>query len=80
VQVGPLAIDDAHQPTIGHVRFERRFVVGNGPGNGRTLTFRIAPPFHVRVHVSRTFKPSDYGIGDSRDLGAQVAFQFSATR
>ncbi|HEY3184753.1 MAG TPA: hypothetical protein VGJ77_18070 [Gaiellaceae bacterium] len=80
VQVGPLAIDDAHQPTIGHVRFERRFVVGNGPGNGRTLTFRVAPPFHVRVHVSRTFKPSDYGISDSRDLGAQVTFQFSPTR
>lgn len=79
VQVGPLAIDAAHQPTIGHVLYERRFRVGNGPGNGRTLTFRLAPPLHARVHVSRTFKPSDYGIGDSRDLGAQVSYRFTPT-
>jgi hypothetical protein len=42
-------------------------------------TFRLkapAAPFRVNVRVQPTFSPADYGAGDQRQLGAQLAFAF----
>jgi hypothetical protein len=43
----------------------------------RTLRLRApAAPFRVDVRTQPTFSPSQYGFGDQRQLGAQVAFGF----
>ena len=42
-------------------------------------TFRLkapAAPFRVDVRVQPTFSPAEYGLGDQRQLGAQLAFAF----
>ena len=46
---------------------------------GAERTFRLPtprPPFQVEVRVEPTFSPSQFGIPDSRQLGAQVSFTF----
>ncbi len=46
-------------------------------GQQRTLDLRApAAPFKVRVTVSPTFSPADFGQGDTRQLGAQLGFDF----
>jgi hypothetical protein len=47
--------------------------------NGAKQTFRLntpAAPFRVNVSVQPTFSPASYGLGDQRQLGAQLAFAF----
>jgi hypothetical protein len=54
-------------------RSERHWTIHSG----KERLFRLrapAPPFRVRVHVSRTFTPAQFGLGDTRALGAQVTF------
>jgi hypothetical protein len=43
----------------------------------RTFTFEVRPPLRVEVHVRPTFSPSQFGLPDTRQLGAQVAFSWS---
>ena len=46
-------------------------------GQQRMLDLRApAAPFEVRVTVSPTFSPADFGQGDTRQLGAQLGFDF----
>jgi hypothetical protein len=43
---------------------------------GETKVLRLpapAPPFEVSVHVAPTFSPSQFGLGDPRQLGVQIA-------
>jgi hypothetical protein len=72
----------------GHARVE--LVPLNGTHAGTTLTTRTTTlhsggahtfllttpgrPFTVRVHVAPTFSPSQFGLPDTRQLGAQVTF------
>jgi hypothetical protein len=71
--IGPL------QRTVGSPRLARiaqrlRWTVHRG----KTKTFVLhapAEPYRVAVQLSPTFSPSDYGFGDARRLGAQVAFR-----
>jgi hypothetical protein len=43
-------------------------------GRAKTLRLRTPPPpFQVVVHVSPTFSPAQFGLGDSRQLGVQLA-------
>jgi hypothetical protein len=43
-------------------------------GGAKTLRLRTPPtPFEVIVHVSPTFSPAQFGSGDSRQLGVQLA-------
>ena len=36
-----------------------------------------APPFELKVHVDPTFSPAKLGVGgDTRQLGAQLAFAY----
>ena len=75
VRVGPLALNEQHAPEVTHATFVRRFVLRNC--TTVSLTVRIAPPLAVQVHADPTVRPSDYGISESRELGAQVGFSFT---
>jgi hypothetical protein len=43
----------------------------------RAFTFDVRPPVRIEVHVRPTFSPSQFGLPDTRQLGAQVAFSSS---
>jgi hypothetical protein len=43
----------------------------------RTFTFEARRPVRVEVHVRPTFSPSQFGLADRRQLGAQVAFRYT---
>jgi hypothetical protein len=50
-------------------------------GSAKTLRLRTPlPPFEVAVHVARTFSPAQFGLGDSRQLGVQLALASRKTR
>ena len=78
LQIGPLALNEQRAPTIVHATTVERFPLPNC--KTRRFAVTIAPPFAVNVRASPTIRPSDYNIGDSRDLGAQVGFSFSPKR
>jgi Dolichyl-phosphate-mannose-protein mannosyltransferase len=40
----------------------------------RTFAFHARPPVRIEVHIQPTFSPSQFGLADTRQLGAQVAF------
>jgi hypothetical protein len=47
----------------------------------RTFVFAARrPPLRVVVEVNPTFSPSQFGLADTRQLGAQVSFSFQAKR
>lgn len=80
VRVGTVALSSQQKPVIGRTDAVRRIVVGTTCSGGTgvaTLRFHVAPPVAVTVHVSPTIRPSDYGISDSRELGAHLGFGFS---
>jgi hypothetical protein len=79
ITIGTLIRGKDRQPHIGRVTAVRRWVIHSGIA--RTFALPTPPPpFRVKVHVSPTFSPVDYGLSDSRQLGAQVSFSFSARR
>jgi hypothetical protein len=46
-------------------------------GSKRRFRLRVpTSPFRVNIRVEPTFSPAAYGFGDTRQLGAQVAFAF----
>ena len=78
VKVGTVALNDQQKPIVGKVEAFRRIRVANCSDKNRvaTLTFHVAPPVAVTVHVAPTLRPSDYGQGDVRELGAHLGFGF----
>jgi hypothetical protein len=47
----------------------------------RTVTLPTPTgPFVMTVHIAPTFSPSQFGLGDTRQLGAQVSFVFEPNR
>jgi hypothetical protein len=75
VRVGPLALNEQRAPEVARATFVKRFVLHNC--TTVPLTVKIAPPLAVEVHADPTVRPSDYGISESRELGAQVGFSFT---
>jgi hypothetical protein len=50
-------------------------------GGAKTLRLRTpTPPFEVDVHVAPTFSPAQFGSGDSRQLGVQLAISSKNAR
>jgi hypothetical protein len=50
-------------------------------GAAKTLRLRApSPPFEVAVHVAPTFSPAQFGSGDSRQLGVQLAISSKNAR
>jgi hypothetical protein len=78
LQVGPLALNEQRAPTISHATTVERFLLPNC--KTRRFTITIAPPVAVHVQATPTIRPTDYNIGDSRNLGVQVGFSFTAKR
>jgi hypothetical protein len=75
VRVGPLRLDEQRAPYVSHASYTRRLVVPNC--HQRELTFSVVPPVAVEVSATPVVLPTDYNIGDSRYLGAQVGFSFT---
>jgi hypothetical protein len=75
VRVGKLVIGPDKQPHLGRVTAVRHYVVHSGKGTIMRIP-TPKPPIRVEVHVAPTFSPADFGIGDRRELGAQVGFTF----
>jgi hypothetical protein len=65
VLVGPLGSKTAWA--------KARATVPSGGGHRFSLPVRRAP-FQVRLFVTPTFSPSQYGSGDTRQLGVRAAF------
>jgi len=42
----------------------------------RTFEFDVRPPVRIEVHIHPTFSPSQFGLADTRQLGAQVSFAY----
>jgi hypothetical protein len=78
VRVGPLVLNEQHAPAVSRATWSKAFALPNCAQ--RTFTVTIAPPLAVQVHADPTVRPSDYGATESRDLGAQVGFSFTAKR
>jgi hypothetical protein len=79
VEVGPMTTGADGLPAIERVTARRTWTIHSRSHR----TFRLPtprPPFRARVHIEPTFSPADYGQGDVRQLGAQVAFGFAAER
>jgi hypothetical protein len=83
IRVGPIALNDQQKPVVKRALFTRRVRVPTclDKQSTRTVSFRVAPPVALTVHVSPTIEPSAYGSSsDSRDLGAHVGFDFTPAK
>ena len=80
LRVGSVAINDQQKPVVKRVLQTRRVPVPTclDKQPTRTVSFHVAPPVAVTVHVSPTIQPSSYGTSsDVRQLGAHVGFGFT---
>jgi hypothetical protein len=57
---------------------ERRFVLPNC--SERVITMQTRGPLTVDVKATPTFRLTDYGGSDPRELGAEVSYLFTPTR
>ncbi|HEV2590342.1 MAG TPA: hypothetical protein VGU02_00485, partial [Gaiellaceae bacterium] len=80
IEVGTVALTNQQKPVVRRVEAKRHIRLANCSDKNRvsTLTFHVAPPVAVTVHVAPTLRPSDYGQGDVRELGAHLGFGFKA--
>jgi hypothetical protein len=79
IEVGPIANGPDNLPTIDRVTARREWTIHSR--SQRTFRLRTPkPPFRARIQIEPTFSPAEYGQGDTRQLGAQVAFGFAPTR
>jgi SAM-dependent methyltransferase len=58
--------DHRHTDVVAYVRDRQRMTRGLVLQTPRS-------PYRLEIHVQPTFSPADYGLGDTRQLGAQVA-------
>jgi hypothetical protein len=57
-------------------RLSVRHLVIHSRQTRRVSVATPAQPFMVRVHVSPTFSPSQFGQADTRQLGARASFDY----
>jgi hypothetical protein len=62
------------QPRIGRVTAARTWTAHSREHH--LFRFAITTPFRVEISVDPTFSPFEFGIGDNRQLGVQVAAAF----
>jgi hypothetical protein len=73
--IGPLGTAADGTPQITRVTARQTWTIHSGPR--RTLLLPTPrPPFGVRIDVTPTFSPADYGAADARQIGAWVGFEF----
>jgi SAM-dependent methyltransferase len=69
-RIGSLAAPGG-APTIGTVTSSRTFAMA--ADDQRRCSSDPRSPYRLGIHGQPTFSPADYGLGDTRKLGAQVA-------
>ena len=62
------------QPRIGRILAVRKWTVHSG--KQRLFRIPVSAPFRVEITVEPTFSPFEFGVGDNRQLGVQVAAAF----
>jgi 4-amino-4-deoxy-L-arabinose transferase-like glycosyltransferase len=70
IKIGPL-VARGGQPAPGEPIFSRTWTVRSGNAKSFILPTPKAP-YRLEVHVEPTFSPANYGVPDTRQLGAQV--------
>jgi hypothetical protein len=75
IEIGPQSAGPAGAGAIRRVTARRTWVVHSSRHRVFDLPAPTAP-FRVQVRIARTFSPADYGLADTRQLGAQVTFRF----
>jgi Dolichyl-phosphate-mannose-protein mannosyltransferase len=75
VRVGPVALNEQRAPVVRHATWTVRRTLHSC--QDIPLTFHTRAPVAVEVHVSRLVRPSDYGVPDSRLLGAVMSASFT---
>ena len=79
IEVGPIVTAPDGSAHLSRVTARRRWTVN--ALSERRFRFRTPrPPFGAHIQISPTFSPADYGLGDVRQLGAQVGFSFAPSR
>ncbi len=81
VRLGPLRLDENHQPQIRRVTWETRFPIDRLERHPLVIP-TPRPPWKVEVNVDPPFSPSVAAPGntDARELGAEVSYAYSPTR
>ncbi len=78
VRIGPVALDQQRAPIVRHATHTVRFLLRSCEDHPVTVPVRA--PVAVDVHIARLVRPSDYGVNDSRLLGAVMSGTFKPTR
>jgi hypothetical protein len=78
VRVGPVSLNEQRAPIVPHATWTVRRVLHSC--QDIPLTFHTKAPVAVEVRVGRLVRPSDYGVPDSRLLGAVMSASFTPTR
>lgn len=78
VRIGPVALNSQRAPVVDHATQVRHLLVRSC----KAYTFRVqaTAPVAVSVHVADLVRATDYGISDSRQLGAQFSGAFRPSR
>jgi hypothetical protein len=66
------------QPRIGKLTATREWTVNSG--QQKLFEIPVTAPFRVEVTVDPTFSPYEFGVGDNRQLGVQIGFDFKPNR
>jgi hypothetical protein len=75
VRVGPVALNEQRAATVARATTVRRFLLRSC--TSVPVTLHVTPPVAVTVHVARLVRLRDYGISDSRTVGAQIGGSFT---
>jgi hypothetical protein len=75
VRIGPVALNEQRAATVARATTVRRFLLHSC--TRVPVQVHVTPPVAVTVHVAKLVRLSDYGISDSRTVGAQIGGSFT---
>jgi hypothetical protein len=75
VRVGPVALNEQRAATVARATTVRHFLLRNC--TSVPVKLHVTPPVAVTVHVARLVRLRDYGISDSRTVGAVIGGSFT---
>ena len=79
LEVGPLARGPDGSPQLSSVTARRTWTVHSSTHQDFLLP-TPRPPFRVTIHVEPMFSPAEFGVDDTREIGAWVTFAFTPSR
>ncbi len=77
VRIGPVTLNEQRAPAIGRAAVVRRVLLHSC--EEIPIHLRTAAPVAVTVHVANLVRATDYGLSDSRLLGAVFSASFTPT-